>query len=320
MKSEPHQWPGEARDVAMSRQTIDVGAEGSPIPLTCRWPKGGMPKAFVVFCHGLGAGGQDYEALSCFLASHGYLVIHPTFPDWIGAVAAAEPALGYQPDAPELLRWTTVPALRKRLYEILHTPFYWMERIRIVREVMGNLDKIIASTCGAPRQPIPGAIAGHSFGAYTSQLFAGAEIDIPGKGVCQFKDDRFGAAVLLSAQGRDQQGLRDGSWNGMTGPVLTVTGTRDEGSKGQDWLWKIEPFELAPPGGKFLAVIEDADHYLGGMTDNDPSPHIPAQRDAASMLTLGFLDAHVARDETATGWLASIEDRIGSCRALIRRK
>src|SRR5690606_13641134 len=109
-----------------------------------------------------------------------------------------------------------------------------------------------------------GAITGHSFGAYTAQLFAGAEIDLPGEGPRNFRDDRFSAAILLSAQGRDQQGLREGSWDGIEGPMLNVTGTLDGGAKGQDWHWKMEPYELAPAGDKYLAVLVGADHYLGG--------------------------------------------------------
>ncbi len=318
--TESARWPGAASNIVTSRHMIDADMEELPIGLICRRPEGGRPKAFVVFCHGLGAGGRDYADLSRFLAAHGYLVIHPTFPDWIEAVAGAEPALGYAPGTPDLLRWTTVPRLRQRLYEILHSPSYWLARVAIVRTVMDHLDEIFAATCGTPGQPMPGAIAGHSFGAYTSQLFAGAEIDIPGEGPRRFKDDRFRAAVLLSAQGRDQQGLREGSWDGMTGPVLTVTGTRDEGAKGQDWHWKVEPFELSPPGDKLLAVVEDADHYLGGMTDSDPTPGNPAQRDAVSLLTLAFLDAHVTKDAGATDWLSTLDGEIGSCPALIRRK
>lgn len=313
-------WPGVARRIDASRLSVEGGDGEAPIDVTCRWPGSGTPRAVIVFCHGLGAGGQDYGDLSAFWASHGYLVIHPTFPDWVGAVTAAEPELGYRPGDAELLRWTSVPSLRSRLYEILHSPHHWLARIRIVKTVMDRLDTVIASTCGKPERRLPVAIAGHSFGAYTSQLFAGAEIDVPGRGVVRARDDRFTAAILLSAQGRDQQGLRDGSWDDMTGPVLTVTGTRDEGAKGQDWRWKIEPYELSPPGNKYLAVFENADHYLGGMTDNDPSPAVPEQRDAVSLLTLAFLDAQLCGVAGAGAFLASVEDRIGSCPVVFQRK
>ncbi|MGB6117211.1 MAG: hypothetical protein WBF87_03240 [Mesorhizobium sp.] len=284
----------------------------------CRWPQSGKIKGVVLFCHGLSASGRDYAELSRHWAAHGYLVIHPTFPDWIGAVARAEPDIGLDPDG-DLTGWPNDPKVRQRMYEILHSPSYWLERIRIVRQVMTNLDGILEASCGSPATPVRCSIAGHSFGAYTSQLFAGAEIDVPGEGVRNFRDDRFAAAILLSAQGRDQQGLRDGSWDAITRPMLNVTGTLDGGAKGQDWHWKIEPYEFAPAGAKYLAVLSDADHYLGGIARTDQSP-VPNQRDAVEQLTLAFLDAFVGGDAEAKAWLDAISDSVGICPVLFRRK
>ncbi|MGV0820845.1 alpha/beta hydrolase family protein [Martelella sp. AMO21009] len=311
-------WPGEPGTARTVR--ISLGSDQGSLPLVCRFPSDGRAKGYIIFCHGLGACGEDHVELSTFLASHGYLVIHPSFADGILAVAAAEPELGFAPDAPELLRWTTVPALKTRLYDILHTPAYWLARIRIVGTIMDNFRSIRAATLGSWDEPLPAAIAGHSFGAYTAQLLAGAEIDLPGEGPRSFRDPRFSAAILLSAQGRDQQGLRDGSWHAMDGPVLTVTGSRDGGAKGQDWHWKTEPFDLAPASDKYLAVLGNADHYLGGMTDNDPTPGNASQRTAVSQLTLAFLDAYLADDQGARAWLVALDGRIGDYPAEIRRK
>jgi len=294
------------------------GAGMGVLPLVCRWPDDTAPKGFVIFCHGLSASGRDYAELSIHWAAHGYLVIHPTFPDWIGAVARAEPQLGLDP-AGDLTGWADDPGTRARKYEILHTPSYWLDRIRIVGQVMGSLDAVLEASCGRQADPLPGAIAGHSFGAYTSQLLAGAEIDFPGEGPRNFRDHRFAAAILLSAQGRDQQGLREGSWDGIDGPMLNVTGTRDGGAKGQDWHWKVEPYEFAPPGDKYLAVLEDADHYLGGIARPDQSA-VPEQRQAVEDLTLAFLDAYLAGDAAAKAWLGRISSIVGSCPLLFRRK
>ena len=291
---------------------------GSILPLVCRWPEDMSPKGFVIFCHGLSASGLDYAEISTHWASHGYIVVHPTFPDWIGAVARAEPQLGLDP-ADDLTGWADNPKVRARLYEILHTPFYWLERIRITRQVLGALDAILGATCGHQATAIPGAIAGHSFGAYTSQLFAGAEIDLPGEGPRTFKDSRFRAAILLSAQGRDQQGLREGSWDRIDGPMLNVTGTLDGGAKGQNWHWKVEPYEFAPSCDKYLAVLTDADHYLGGIARPDQSP-VPEQRNAVKQITLAFLDAYLPRDVAAKAWLEQIADRVDDCPLQFQRK
>jgi predicted dienelactone hydrolase len=288
-------------------------------PLVCRWPADRSPVGFVVFCHGLGSNSGEYAALSAHWARHGYLVIHPTFRDAIGIVAREEPALRLNPQA-DLSGWTAIPHVRARLHEILHDPARWVERIADVGEVMAALPDIFAATCGPQTSPLPGAIAGHSFGAFTAQLLAGAEIDMPGATARRFRDRRFGAAMLLSPQGRDQQGLRDGSWDGMDGPALTVTGTQDRGARGGDWRWKSEPYELAPPGGKYLAVIEDGDHFLGGFIDRAPQRQVPAQQEAVRQLTLAFLDAHLRQDAAAHDWLGRINDTVGECRLLFKRK
>ena len=302
------------------RTDVEVhgATDAAALPLVLRWPERDDPKGCVVFCHGLGASGHDYAEISEHWARNGYIVIHPTFPDWVGAVVATEPELGVDP-ADDLDGWSGDARLRPRMFEILHSPRYWLDRIRIVGEVMDHLDTIVAATCGRLPGSVHTAIAGHSFGAYTSQLLAGAEIDLPDGTSRNFRDNRFSAAILLSAQGRDQQGLREGSWDGITGPMLNVTGTLDGGAKGQDWRWKVEPYEFAPPPDKYLALLVDADHYLGGLARPDQSP-VPAQRDAVFQLTLAFLDAYVAGSALAKSWLAGVTDRLGDCRLQFRQK
>lgn len=291
------------------------GVEG----LTCRLPEGRTPRGFVVFCHGLGSSGREYGSLSRHWASHGYLVIHPTFADAIDIVARAESRLGLDPEA-DNSRWSTQPAIRARMHEILHTPARWMERLDAVGRVVDALPQIFAAVGCPPPGALPGAVAGHSFGAYTAQLLAGAEIDMPGSGARSFRDPRLSAAILLSAQGRDQQGLRDGSWDGMTGPVLNVTGTLDRGAKGGDWHWKCEPYELAPAGGKYLAVLDGGDHFLGGLTERDPHDHVPAQQEAVRQVTLAFLDAYLGDSRHARDWLGAIGGRIGDCKLMFKHK
>jgi predicted dienelactone hydrolase len=308
----------EASDV---REAHDVLSDDPGIGkgLTSRWPAGVEPVGVVLFCHGLGSSGQGYRDLARHWARHGYVVVQPTFADAIGRVASAETDLGLDPAA-DLSGWTQMPAVRTRMHEILHAPEHWLERIATVNAVMDRLDRVLAATCGQPSRPIPCAVAGHSFGAYTAQLLAGAEIDLPGGQPRRFRDDRFHAAILLSAQGRDQQGLRGGSWDGIHGPVLTVTGTLDRGAKGGDWRWKSEPFLLAPPGDKYLAVLENGDHYLGGFADSRLQPQVPAQQESVRQLTLAFLDAHVKKRQAARDWLASIDDQVGGARVEFQRK
>jgi predicted dienelactone hydrolase len=299
--------------------SFDQGFLNSRRPLVCRWPEGREPKAVVIFCHGLGAYGGEYAELSRHWARNGYLVIHPTFSDWIKAVASEEPELGLDPEA-DNRGWSANPALRNRMHEILHDPARWLERIKLVRSVVDLKDEIVSATCGKLDRSIPIAIAGHSFGAFVAQVLAGAVIDLPGQSSVSFRDDRFAAAVLLSAQGRDQQGLRNGSWDAIAMPLINITGTLDRGAKGGDWHWKCEPYELAPSGQKYLAVLQDADHYLGMSTTSGQNLQASTHLSAVKQLTSAFLDSHLANDATATTWLASLSDHVGDCQLLFKRK
>ncbi len=289
------------------------------LPLVCRWPSDRQPQGVVVFCHGLGSNGGEYAALSAHWASHGYLVIHPTFRDAIGIVLREEPQLQRDAGA-DLSHWTASTTISVRMHEILHAPDRWLERVAVVGNVMDCLPAIAEATCGELPVHTPIAIAGHSFGAHTAQLLAGAEIDLPDSSARRFCDKRFAAAILLSAQGRDQQGLRDGSWDLLEGPVLTVTGTLDRGAKGGDWHWKSEPYELAPAGDKYLAVLENGDHFLGGMTERDIGQKMPSQQEAMRQLTLAFLDAHLRSRAAARNWLDGINSEISGASLLFKHK
>lgn len=309
--STPWQQMTRAGSVARS-DAVTLG----DLTLTVRWPDTLAPRGTVVFCHGLGSSRAAYGGLTDTWAAHGYVVIQPTFPDAIGQIAVERPELGLDPGA-DLSGWTAMPEIRAAMHGVLHDSDYWMHRVRIVQAIMDGLGGILGQTCPEARG-LPVAVAGHSFGAYTTQLFAGAEIDLPGHGATRFGDKRFAAALILSGQGLDQQGLREGSWDGLTGPVLTVTGTRDGGAKGQDWHWKCHPYELGPAGDKYLMVLEEGDHYLGGFAPGDEG--IIAQKDAVRGATLAFLDAYLARQMCAQNWLRLVEDGIGDARVLFRSK
>jgi len=95
--------------------------------------------------------------------------------------------------------------------------------------------------------------------------------------------------------------------------MINITGTLDKGAKGQGYDWKSEPYEFAPPGDKYLAVFENTDHYLGGITRPGLHPGNEDQRNAIAQLTLAFWDAHLRNDLAAKSWLASISTRIGNC-------
>lgn len=303
-------------NVAPLETSFSVLADNLPLglarPLVCRWPAQASTLGVVVFCHGLGSNGSEYAELSRHLASRGYLMVHPTFDDAISLVAASEPSLGLDPTA-NLSHWTSLPEVRARMHQILLSPDSWLRRVATVTAIMDALPLVLSATCGSQVKPLPVAIAGHSFGAYTAQLLAGAEIDLPGDPGRRFVDPRFASAVFLSGQGRNQQGLRDGSWDRVALPTLTITGTLDRGANGGGWEWKSEPFTLASAPDQYLAVIEDGDHFLGGF-DADHRRVVAAQAAAVRQLTGQFLDSTLKQNSDSRLALRATPGQIGDCR------
>lgn len=109
-------------------------------------------------------------------------------------------------------------------------------------------------------------VAGHSLGAYTAMLLGGVTADIGDQKLRSFRDPRVRCILPVSAQGTGQQGLTTSSWSALTIPMLTITGSLDKGGARQGPEWKKQPFDLSPPGDKFLVFIEGAHHVSFGGT------------------------------------------------------
>jgi hypothetical protein len=110
-------------------------------------------------------------------------------------------------------------------------------------------------------------VGGHSFGAHTSQLVAGATTVNAAGTRESHADPRPLAFLLLSPQGIGFHAaeLDERSWDGVTRPFLVITGTNDIGRKGDDWQWRLDPWKYAPRKNKFLLVIQGAWHGFGGV-------------------------------------------------------
>jgi pimeloyl-ACP methyl ester carboxylesterase len=104
------------------------------------------------------------------------------------------------------------------------------------------------------------ALAGHSMGAQTTMMEAGATARIGRLG-----SDRFDAYVALSPQGIGSA-FAAGAWASVRKPVLMVTGTRDRSVDG-DYTTRLSAFEGLPPGRKRLAILPGAGHLQVGNGD-----------------------------------------------------
>jgi hypothetical protein len=103
--------------------------------------------------------------------------------------------------------------------------------------------------CHAPFK----ALIGHSMGARTVQIEAGAQnkLGVQGRG-------GFDAYVALSPAGPDAVFPVDAERT-IHAPMLMITGTRDNGMGG-DYHWREQAFGALGPGCNWLAVIDGSTH------------------------------------------------------------
>ena len=137
-----------------------------------------------------------------------------------------------------------------------------VDRTGDVALVLDSLDMIeqqIPSLSGRiNRQRI--GVAGHSMGAGTALLIAGARAAPPSGAMRTFRDPRVAVAIAMSPQGAGEEGFTDTSWSDLRVPVMTMSGTLDLGIAGQPATWRLEPFQHMPPTDKFQVIVDGARH------------------------------------------------------------
>ena len=105
------------------------------------------------------------------------------------------------------------------------------------------------------------ALVGHSMGAATTLLLAGAKNNIGLKHRIEF--DAF---VAMSAQGVG--GLFPvNAWSTIKAPVYVLTGTKDQAHNG-DWKSRLAVYQSLPPGCKWQGIIAGANHMAFGRGGN----------------------------------------------------
>jgi pimeloyl-ACP methyl ester carboxylesterase len=124
-------------------------------------------------------------------------------------------------------------------------------------------------------------LAGHSMGAMTTMLEAGASAKFG-----RFGSNRFDAYIAISPQGVGYS-YAQGAWSGVSRPVLMITGTSDNGSDGGPET-RLSAFEGLPPGRKRLAIIPGAGHLsLAANHDNSVSATV-------AKLSLEFVNSYAS--------------------------
>lgn len=225
-RAEDWDWTDEARQRA--------------VPVRIYWPRmADAPVPLVVFSHGIGGSRRGYSYIGQHLASQGIASLHVQH---IGS--------------DRQLWFGSVLKLPSRLKEAAQTG----EALDRVKDVRFALDRLLAEQGGRidPQQLV---MAGHSYGANTSLLLAGAAI--PGEE--PLADPRIRAAVLISAPPLHGVAEPERALAAIRLPTLHITATDDTirvPGYNSVAAERVALFEATGSAVKGLAVFEGGSHSV----------------------------------------------------------
>ena len=283
--------PAAASPAVAQGQDLDWfdAARGRAVPVRLYWPAGVAADArvpLVVFSHGIGGSRRGYSYLGQHFAAQGYASLH------------------LQHVGSDRTVWSGNPlALVSRLQGAAQD----REALARVQDLRFALDELLERSAWGPRidrERI--AAAGHSYGANTVMLAAGAQVQREGQ-VLDLREPRLKAALLLSAPPFYGEGDPAAILASVQLPTLHVTATEDViripgyYSPAAD---RLALFDAVASRTKVLAVFQGGSHSIftdragtGGATLN------PQVKAATQALAVAFLQrVFDGRDEGLQRW------------------
>jgi pimeloyl-ACP methyl ester carboxylesterase len=258
------------------------------------------PVPLIVFSHGLGGSRNGYQYLGRYWASHGYASLHVQH---IGSDNSL---------------WRGNPfGLTYRLTQAAKD----IEAMARAKDVSFALTELLAlPTIAAKLDANRIVAAGHSYGANTTMLLAGAAVPHQGeKGneILNLRDPRIKAAMLLSAPPFYGYGNPAAILSGIAMPTLHITSTGDEivvpgyGSGFED---RVKVFNAIGDIRKTLVVFTGGSHSI--FTDRTTSGGVelnPKVKAATQALSLAFLKQTFGGEATALAdWQPKFADLLSS--------
>jgi len=262
-------------------------ARQRPVPVRLHLPGEGSavrPLPVVVFSHGIGGSRRGYSYLGRHFASHGIASLHLQHVGsdrslWGGSV------------------WGLMGRLQGAAQEA--------EALARVQDLRFALDTLLAGDL-APRFDAERIVAaGHSYGANTTLLSAGARVPRDGRDLV-LRDDRVRAAIAISAPPFYGQNDMRSILGDIAVPSLHVTATEDviripgyfSGAADRVAVWEATGAARATP--KWLAVFEGGSHSMFTDRPGTGGPVLnPQVKAATKTLALAFVQTVFGADDTA---------------------
>ena len=266
----------------------DMAGAGRVVPLRISFPTRNHARTLpiVIFSHGAYSSKDDYTPITDYWAAAGFLVIAATHID---------------------------STTRGQVRGMPTPPNAYTERLADVQLIIARLDEIEARVPALRGRLAKDRIAvtGHSFGGLIAENFCGLLGTNPATHASlDMRDARVRAVIAFSGVGELPPLVTRAHFATLSKPMLVTVGTQDlgMGPSRSGYELRREPYDIAPPGDKYLLVLDGADHYLGGMVCRDDIPRSP--RGAEYVQTFNdastlFLRAYLQDDATALSTLST---------------
>lgn len=230
--------------VAQAQQRISAprpDGHSTPLLVYPASPASAGCAPLALISHGAGGSENGYSYLANFMASQGYTAIVMGHAEsGFSALTSDMRAQGFRPGVKALV--ADPNAEQARLLDIT-AALKWSD-----------------SQCPAPGKIPFRVLLGHSMGAETVMLEAGAK-NILGISAPPAAQNRFNAYIALSPEGPGVV-FADHAWTGIRKPILILTGTRDQAVNGGPETRQIPFRELPgiPTHCQWQGVIDNATH------------------------------------------------------------
>ncbi len=285
-------------------------ARNRVVPVKLYFPKTGSgPFPVIVFSHGLGGSREGYEYLGRHWAGCGYVSVHLTH-------MGSDDSL-----------WKNVPAaergnaLKKGAANLQSA----LERPPDVQFALDEITRMNVNESSPLKSRLDLkalAVAGHSFGGYTTLALAGQTFMLPFFQSKRYEEPRIKAAIQMSAPAPTIRRDLDGSYATIKIPVMHMTGTKDflELLPQTTAADRRIPYDHMSQAETCLVNFVNGDHFIFSGRVGLPGA---AERKAQDALfqklicasTTAFWDAYLKGNAAAKKWLLE-----GGCEKLLGKE
>lgn len=267
------------------------------VPVKIYSPKQGAgPWPVIIFSHGLGGSRNGYEYLGRHWAGCGYVSVHVQH---IGSDDSVWK--GISPTE----RTRSIQSAAANVSNIINRP-------ADISFTIDQLERFNADEKSALKGKLDLgklAVAGHSFGGFTSLAVAGQTFQLPPGRSRTFGDPRIKAVVQMSAPAPSNRSNLDAAYDSITLPVMHMTGTLDfleilPQTTAED---RRIPYDHMHHAETCLVIFNEGDHMIFSGRERMGSPAKLAQDAVFQKLictgTTAFWEGFLKGSAAARAWV-----------------